>query len=48
MKDVNPYHRKCKIRYAARNNAEAYAYGLDFRINGSLFKVLSHGLVLDI
>ena len=23
-----------RIRYAARNNAEAYAYGLDFRING--------------
>ena len=35
MKDVNPYTiENVRIRYAARNNAEAYAYGLDFRLNG--------------
>lgn len=35
MTDVNPYTiENVRIRYAAKNNAEAYAYGLDFRVNG--------------
>ncbi|MFK7832673.1 MAG: carboxypeptidase-like regulatory domain-containing protein [Winogradskyella sp.] len=35
MTDVNPYTlENVRIRYRARNNAEAYAYGLDVRING--------------
>tara|TARA_R100001369_G_scaffold14013_4_gene28498 strand:- start:84361 stop:86826 length:2466 start_codon:yes stop_codon:yes gene_type:complete len=35
LSDVNPYTvENVRIRYRARNNAEAYAYGLDVRING--------------
>lgn len=35
LTDVNPYTLdNVRIRYAAANNAVAYAYGLDFRING--------------
>lgn len=35
MTDVNPYTlENVRIRYSASNNAEAYAYGLDVRING--------------
>ena len=33
--DVNPYTvENVRIRYRARNNAEAFAYGLDLRLNG--------------
>ena len=33
--DVNPYTlENVRIRYRARNNAVAYAYGLDLRLNG--------------
>ena len=33
--NVNPYTlENVRIRYAANNNAEAYAYGLDLRLNG--------------
>ncbi|RKE94737.1 TonB-dependent receptor [Ichthyenterobacterium magnum] len=33
--DVNPYTlENVRIRYRAKNNAEAYAYGLDMRLNG--------------
>lgn len=36
LTDVNPYTLdNVRIRYAADNNAIAYAYGLDFRINGA-------------
>ncbi len=35
MTDVNPYTlENVRIRYRASNNAEAYAYGLDMRLNG--------------
>ncbi|HLT52299.1 MAG TPA: TonB-dependent receptor, partial [Flavobacteriaceae bacterium] len=35
LSDVNPYTvENVRIRYRARNNAEAYAYGLDMRLNG--------------
>ncbi len=35
MTDVNPYTlENVRIRYRARNNAEAYAYGIDMRLNG--------------
>ncbi|GAA0872207.1 carboxypeptidase-like regulatory domain-containing protein [Gangjinia marincola] len=35
LDDVNPYTiENVRIRYRARNNAEAYAYGLDLRLNG--------------
>lgn len=35
LTDVNPYTlENVRIRYRAKNNAEAYAYGLDVRING--------------
>ena len=35
LNDVNPYTiENVRIRYRARNNAEAYAYGLDVRLNG--------------
>ncbi|OZV69908.1 TonB-dependent receptor [Winogradskyella aurantia] len=35
LTDVNPYTlENVRIRYRARNNATAYAYGLDMRING--------------
>lgn len=35
LKNVNPYTlENVRIRYAAENNAEAYAYGLDLRLNG--------------
>ncbi len=35
MTDVNPYTlENVRIRYRAENNAEAYAYGLDMRLNG--------------
>ena len=35
MTDVNPYTlENVRIRYRAKNNAEAYAYGLDVRLNG--------------
>lgn len=35
MDNVNPYTlENIRIRYAAQNNAEAYAYGIDLRLNG--------------
>ena len=35
LNDVNPYTiENVRIRYRAKNNAEAYAYGLDLRLNG--------------
>lgn len=35
LTDVNPYTlENVRIRYRARNNATAYAYGLDLRLNG--------------
>ncbi len=35
MNDVNPYTvDNVRIRYTASNNAKAYAYGIDFRLNG--------------
>ncbi|OUR91070.1 TonB-dependent receptor [Flavobacteriales bacterium 34_180_T64] len=35
MTDVNPYTlENVRIRYRAKNNAKAYAYGIDFRLNG--------------
>ena len=35
LTDVNPYTlENVRIRYRARNNAEAYAYGIDIRLNG--------------
>jgi hypothetical protein len=35
LNDVNPYTlENVRIRYAANNNAKAYAYGLDMRLNG--------------
>ena len=35
LSDVNPYTlENVRIRYRAQNNAEAYAYGLDVRLNG--------------
>ena len=35
MSNVNPYTlENVRIRYAAKNNAKAYAYGLDLRLNG--------------
>lgn len=35
LSDVNPYTlENVRIRYRADNNAEAYAYGLDLRLNG--------------
>ena len=35
LNDVNPYTvENVRIRYAAANNSEAYAYGLDLRLNG--------------
>lgn len=35
LNDVNPYTvENVRIRYSATNNAEAYAYGLDLRLNG--------------
>lgn len=35
LTDVNPYTlENVRIRYSADNNAEAYAYGLDMRLNG--------------
>ena len=35
LSDVNPYTiDNVRIRYAANNNATAYAYGLDVRLNG--------------
>lgn len=35
LTDVNPYTlENVRIRYAADNNATAYAYGLDLRLNG--------------
>lgn len=35
MTDVNPYTlENVRVRYSAKNNAKAYAYGLDFRLNG--------------
>ncbi|MBJ7882925.1 TonB-dependent receptor plug domain-containing protein [Gelidibacter salicanalis] len=35
MTDVNPYTlENVRIRYRANNNAKAYAYGLDLRLNG--------------
>ncbi len=36
LNDVNPYTLEdVRIRYAAENNAIAYAYGFDFRLNGA-------------
>lgn len=35
LSDVNPYSvENVRIRYRANNSAEAYAYGLDLRLNG--------------
>jgi outer membrane receptor protein involved in Fe transport len=35
MSDINPYTvENVRVRYQANNNAKAYAYGLDFRLNG--------------
>lgn len=35
LSDVNPYTvENVRIRYGANNNAEAFAYGLDMRLNG--------------
>ena len=35
LSDVNPYTvENVRIRYDASNDAEAYAYGLDLRLNG--------------
>lgn len=35
LSNVNPYTlENVRIRYAANNNAKAYAYGLDMRLNG--------------
>lgn len=35
LTDVNPYTlENVRIRYRATNNAKAYAYGFDFRLNG--------------
>jgi hypothetical protein len=35
LSDVNPYTlENVRIRYSASNNAKAYAYGLDMRLNG--------------
>ncbi|MEN3325134.1 carboxypeptidase-like regulatory domain-containing protein [Mariniflexile soesokkakense] len=35
LSDVNPYTlENVRIRYAANNNAKAYAYGFDMRLNG--------------
>ncbi|EGV43933.2 TonB-dependent receptor [Bizionia argentinensis JUB59] len=35
INDVNPYTlENVRIRYRANNNSEAYAYGLDMRLNG--------------
>ncbi|RIA09555.1 outer membrane receptor protein involved in Fe transport [Flavobacteriaceae bacterium MAR_2010_72] len=35
LTDVNPYTlENVRIRYRAKNNAKAYAYGLDLRLNG--------------
>lgn len=37
--DVNPYDvNNIKIRYFATNQAKAYAYGLDFRVNGEFIE----------
>lgn len=39
LTDVNPYTlENVRIRYRARNNATAYAYGFDFRLNGEFVK----------
>lgn len=39
MNDVNPYSlENVRIRYRAHNQAKAYAYGFDFRLNGELVK----------
>lgn len=39
LNDVNPYNvDNVSVRYQATNNATAYAYGLDFRLNGELVK----------
>ncbi|WP_053978009.1 TonB-dependent receptor [Mangrovimonas xylaniphaga] len=39
LSDVNPYTlENVRIRYRAKNNAKAYAYGLDMRLNGEFVK----------
>ena len=39
MSNVNPYTvDNVRIRYLANNNADAYAYGLDVRLNGEFIK----------
>jgi hypothetical protein len=39
LTDVNPYTLdNVRIRYAANNNATAYAQGIDFRLNGEFVK----------
>lgn len=39
LSDVNPYTlENVRIRYQANNNAKAYAYGLDLRLNGEFVK----------
>lgn len=36
LNNVNPYTvEDVRVRYAAQNNAEAYAYGFDFRLTGA-------------
>lgn len=39
ISDVNPYTlENVRIRYSAKNNAKAYAYGVDLRLNGEFVK----------
>ena len=39
MSNINPYTiDNVRIRYLANNNAKAYAYGLDLRLNGEFIK----------
>lgn len=39
LTDVNPYTiENVRTRYRANNNATAYAYGFDFRLNGEIVK----------
>ena len=39
MSNINPYSiDNVRIRYLANNNAKAYAYGLDVRLNGEFIK----------
>lgn len=39
LNNLNPYEiDNVRIRYAAKNNARGYAYGIDFKINGEFIK----------